>query len=103
MITTVYPHIVITSEGVPVIAGTRTKVEEVVLDYLAHDWDADEIHRQHSYLSLAQIHSALAYYYDHKDEMDQTIDAGLRQVAEIRASLGESSVRSRLRAKGFVA
>jgi uncharacterized protein (DUF433 family) len=43
MIATVYPHIVITSEGVPVIAGTRTKVEEVVLDYLAHDWDADEI------------------------------------------------------------
>jgi hypothetical protein len=42
-----YPHIDFTSEGVAVIAGTQTKVIEVVLDRIAHHWDVDEIHRQH--------------------------------------------------------
>ena len=44
MATVVYPHIDVTPEGVPYIAGTQTKVIEVVFDRLAHHWDADEIH-----------------------------------------------------------
>ena len=95
-------HVDFTSEGVPIIAGTQTKVEEVVLDHLAYHWDAYEIHQQHPYLSLAQIHSALAYYYDHQAEMDQTIEEGLLQVAEIKTSLGESSVRLKLKALGLL-
>jgi hypothetical protein len=41
-----YPHIETTDDGVPIIAGTTTKVVEIVLDRLAHHWDADEIRRQ---------------------------------------------------------
>lgn len=95
-----YPHIDVSRAGVPYIAGTKTKVVEVVLDRLAYHWDADEIHRQHPHLSLAQIHSALAYYYDHQAEMDGEIDAQLRRVAAIRASLGESPIRLKLKAMG---
>ena len=59
MATVTYPHIDVTAEGVPFIVGTRTKVIEVALDRIAHHWDADEIHRQHPHLSLAQIYAAL--------------------------------------------
>ena len=93
-----YPHIDVSRAGVPYIAGTQTKVVEIVLDRLAYHWDADEIHRQHPYLSLAQIHSALAYYYDHQTEMDGEIDAQLHRVAAMRASLGESPIRLKLKA-----
>jgi len=42
------------------LTGTRTKVVELVLDHLAHHWDAEQIQREHPHLSLGQIHSALA-------------------------------------------
>ena len=102
MATVAYAHIELTDDGVPMIAGTQTKVEEIVLDHLAHDWGADEICRQHPHLSLAQIHSALAYYYDHQAEMDRQIEEGLHQVAEIRENLGESRIRLKLKAKGLL-
>jgi uncharacterized protein (DUF433 family) len=98
MATLHYPHIDVSRAGVPYIAGTQTKVVEVVLDRQAYHWDADEIHRQHPHLSLAQIHSALAYYDDHQAEMDDEIDAQLRRIAAIRASLGESPTRLKLKA-----
>jgi hypothetical protein len=40
------------------------------------------------------------YYYDHQAEMDSEIDAQLRRVAAIRASLGESPIRLKLKAIG---
>ncbi len=86
MASVAYPHIELDAKGVPYLAGTRTKVVEVVLDRLAHHWDADEIQRQHPHLGLAQIYCALAYYHDHQAEMDQAIAAGLRRTEEIRAS-----------------
>jgi uncharacterized protein (DUF433 family) len=97
-----YAHITLSPAGVPYIAGTRTKVEEVILDHLAHRWDAEEIQRQHPALTLGQIHSALAYYYDHQEELDREIDNGLREVAQIRASLGTSPLHLKLRAKGLL-
>lgn len=86
-------HIEIDANGVPYLSGTRTKVVEVVLDRLAHHWDADEIQRQHPHLTLAQIYSALAYYYDHRTELDQTIEEGLRQTQAIRVGLGVCRLR----------
>ena len=95
-----YPHIELTSDGVPLISGTRTKVVEIALDRLAHSWDAEEIRRQHPHLTLGQIHSALAYYYDHQDEIDRDIERRLSQVKEIEGALGESLLRRKLKAAG---
>ena len=33
---------------------------------------------------MGQIHSALAYYWDHKNEMDEEIEKGLEQVDKLR-------------------
>jgi len=102
MATVPYPHIEFAENEVPYIAGTRTKVLEVVLDHLAHGWDAQEVHRQHPHLSLAQVYCALAYYYDHQGELDRQIEAGLESVERIRGELGPSTIRAKLRALGHL-
>ncbi len=97
-----YAHIELAPDGTAFISGTETRVEEVALDHLAHRWEAAEIHRQHPDLSLAQIYSALAYYYEHQAEMDTIIEAGLRQVQAIQTGAPASSIRQKLKAKGLL-
>jgi len=96
-------HIRIDERGVAWIDNTNTKVVEVALDMIAHGWSPEEIHFQHSHLSMAQIHSALAYYYDHKQEMDDHIQRSLKQVEKQRNQSGESPLRRRLRESGKLA
>jgi len=81
------------------IDNTNTKVIEVVLDNLAHGWSPEEIHFQHPHLSLAQIHAALGYYHDHKEELDAKIQTDLKRYQEMRAST-DSPIRKRLRDLG---
>jgi uncharacterized protein (DUF433 family) len=61
------------AQGVAWIGGTRVKVTEIVLDKIAYGWSPEEIHFQHPHLSLAQIHGALTYYYEHQSELDAQI------------------------------
>src|SRR5262249_23089218 len=65
MATVSYAHIEHNADGMPVIAGTRIKVVMIAVDRNA-GLDIEEIRDQYPDLSLGQIHSALAYYYDHK-------------------------------------
>lgn len=92
-----YPHIKVTSEGFPYIEGTTTKVVEVVQDHLAHHWSAEDIHGQYPYLGLAQIHSALAYYYDHQREIDQDIDRRRRRAWAIKDRRQDATIREKLK------
>ena len=98
MATVDYPHISLDSTNVPVLTGTRIKVVEIVLDHLAHGSDAEEIHRQFPFLTLGQIHSALAYYYDHQEAVDQDIAQRLHKVGEIQSRLGDSPLSRKLKA-----
>src|SRR5215212_8632016 len=91
-------HVRIDDRGVAWIDDTRTKVIEVAQDQIAHGWSPEEIHFQHSHLSLAQIHGALSHYYDHKTEMDAEIHQSLARVNESRKEAGESPIRKKLRA-----
>ena len=79
---------------------TNTKVREIVLDVVAQGWGPKEIHLNHPHLSLAQIHAALAFYYDHKSDLDAEIENSLRRAEETRAAAGESAIRKRLAALG---
>lgn len=91
-----YPHIMVSDTGTPTVTGTTTKVIEVALDRIAYHWDADEIQRQHPHLSLAQIHAALAYYYDHQSELDAAIAAQLDRVTELRQRTEDVGIRRKL-------
>jgi uncharacterized protein (DUF433 family) len=94
------PHILIDDTGVAWIEGTNTKVKEVVADKLAYGWSPEEIHRQHTYLPLAKIHAALAYYYDHQAEMDAEIERDYREICQLRGQAAPSSFVQRMRATG---
>src|SRR5687768_6832589 len=102
LLETRYEHIVLDDAGVPVIAGTTMKVIELVVEQAAYGWSPEELHFQHPYLSLGQIHSALAYYWDHKDELDQDIERRLERVDQIRRDVGPSRLARRLRAEGLL-
>ena len=94
-------HIEIDERGVPWITGANTKVIEVVLDKLAYGWSPEEIHFQHSALSLAQIHAALGYYYDHQAELDDEIMRQLKEIEALAEAAKDSPGRSRLRQLGL--
>jgi uncharacterized protein (DUF433 family) len=93
-------HIDVDQNGVARIAGKRTKVIQIVMDKLANGWSPEEIHAHYPHLSLAQIHAAFAYYYDHQAELDAQMEHDLREVEALRARAGESPIVQRLRASG---
>ncbi len=80
-------HIWLDKNGTAWIDDTSVKVTEVVLWHLAYGWSPAEIHFQNSNFSLAQIHAALAYYYDHKSRLDEQIE---RELLEVEAMMEES-------------
>ena len=95
-----YAHIVLDAHGVPRIAGTTMKVVELVTAQTAYGWSAEELHFQFPHLSLGQIHSALAYYWDHRDELDQDIARRLAAVDRQQRQTPAPLLRARLRARG---
>lgn len=96
MITIAESHIEVDDKGVAWIADANTKVIEVALDKLAHGSSPEEMHFQYPHLSLAQIHAALAYYYDHQLEMDAEIQRRWFAVNELAAKEAASPLRQRL-------
>ncbi|MGI0488378.1 DUF433 domain-containing protein [Pantanalinema rosaneae CENA516] len=67
--TTEHKYIQLNEQGTPIITGTTMKVVELITAQFAHGWSPEELHFQYPHLSMSQIHSALAYYWDHKSEM----------------------------------
>ena len=96
-----YEHIQVTEDQVPMIVGTTMKVVELITSHLAYGWSPEELHFQHPYLSMGQIHSALAYYWDHKTEIDRDIEKRLESVDQIQKTTSPSSLVKRLKAKGL--
>jgi uncharacterized protein (DUF433 family) len=98
-------HIWLDETGRAWIDDTNVKVIEVVLDNLAPErLTADQIYAAHDhYLSLAQIHAAFAYYYDHQAEFDAEIERQEREYVALRAeSLINDPIRAKLRAMGKI-
>jgi uncharacterized protein (DUF433 family) len=62
-----------TCGGKPRIAGHRIAVKYVVLAHQRGGMSPDEIVSAHPGLTLADVHAALAYYFDHRDAIDADI------------------------------
>lgn len=90
-------HILQDEKGVAWIGDKNIKVTEVVLDHLAYGWSADAIHEQHPHLSLAEIHAALAFYYDRMGEFEAQIERQKDELRALRAATGKSPLQTRLR------
>ena len=97
-----YEHIILNEAQVPMIAGTTMKVIELVLDHVAYGWSPEELHFQHPDLTLGQIYSALAYYWDHKAKLDEDIKRRLQVVDQLQQTMPSTSLAERLKARGRI-
>jgi uncharacterized protein (DUF433 family) len=98
MAITVASQIEIDDHGVAWIAGANTKVLDVILDKKAYGWSPEEIHFQHPHLSLSQIHSALAYYYENSEKLDAQIDRDYQEAKRLEPTLSDPHLRQKLHA-----
>lgn len=58
--------------GSPIMKGTRIPVSAILI-YYKQGKDVDEILELYPQLTPAQIHDALSYYHDHREEMEREI------------------------------
>ncbi|OYQ65129.1 hypothetical protein B9G53_08525 [Pseudanabaena sp. SR411] len=73
--TTIYPYITANKTilgGVPIIEGTRISVRAIA-GYYQMGMSVDEILAILSHLRPSQVLSALAYYFDHQQKIDQDL------------------------------
>ncbi len=85
-----HPHITSNPKicgGSPVIAGTRFPVRSVVMSVLKHGLTPEELVEQFPFLTLAQIHDALAFYYDNREEVDRDLAENTEEAVRQRYSL----------------
>lgn len=92
-----YEHVTLDEKGVPVIAGTTMKVQELAAERLAWGWSPEEMLVNHPYLTLGQIFSALAYYADHQTEIEAAIEADVRLAKQLRQQTQPASLIARLK------
>jgi uncharacterized protein (DUF433 family) len=76
--------------GKPRIAGHRIRVQDIAIWHERMGLSPDEILLHYPLLhypmiTLADVYAALAYYYDHRDEIQQQIQAGEEFAAQIQA------------------
>ena len=102
VVQTGYDHITLDERRMPIITGTTLKVIELIQEKLAYGWSAEEIHFQHPSLTLGQIYSALAYYADHRNEIDNEIERCLERADATRRTARSSPLLQRLQAKGLL-
>ena len=82
--------------GKPRIAGRRITVEDIAIWHQRVGRSVDEICADYD-LELAEVYAALAYYFDHREEIDRNIEDGEAFVAKLRATL-PSPLEAKLKA-----
>lgn len=82
--------------GEPHILGHRIKVRHVAVWHDRAGMSPADIVAAYPSLSLAAVHSALAYYYDHREEIQAAIAAEDQFVEELKATAGPSLVQEKL-------
>jgi len=70
--------------GAPTIEGTGIQVMDIAVRYHLLGYAIDEILAAYPHLTLSQVHEALSYYYDHKQDMDNQWKESLEKVGETR-------------------
>ena len=100
-----YPHIEKTEgSSARLVRLPRIRVAQIVIDYRNHGWSADEICIHYPHLKLAEVHCALAYYFDHQAEIDGEIEEEQQLIDESHknANANPTPVELRLRGQGLL-
>ncbi len=68
------------------IAGSRIRVQDVAFWHNTMGMSVDEMVEEFPTITRADIYAALAYYWDHRDEIERAIAEGNAFVEEFRRS-----------------
>ena len=82
--------------GKPRIAGTRIPVATIAQMYLEMGESLEDIAKEYD-LSLASVYAAMAYYYDHREEIDRHTAESAALVEEMKRNSSPSPLQERLR------
>jgi len=98
-----YPHIV-KEAGAParLESQPRTRVAMIVMDYLGRGLAPEDIVSHYPYLNLAEVHSAMSYYHDHRNEVDAEIRDELEQLISSADANARSAIWQKLKASGAI-
>jgi uncharacterized protein (DUF433 family) len=101
---TVASHLWLDERGRPWIDDKNVKVIEVIEALMAKDWSIKQYQEDYNnYLTLAQVHAALSYYYDHQAEMDAEIERQRQEdEAAWQAQGKDTALHRRLREAGLI-
>ena len=91
------PHLMRDSKGTLWIDDSGYRVLDLAAEHLAHGWNAEILQENHPDLSLAQIHAALAWFYDHEEEMRREMHHREAGAAKLLSEMEESPLQRRLR------
>ena len=80
------------------IAGTRTRVQDVYALAEIHGLTPDQVIEQLPHLTLGQVHAALSYYFDHREQILNELREDEAFVRLIRAQTGPGPLEQRLSA-----
>lgn len=97
MSATAWPFIDVDEAGSPTISTKGLKVLQLVREHLAYGWDAGQLRRQHSHLSLSEIHAALGYYYENRPECDEMLHRDDQRLELLKDQLVNPALQERLR------
>jgi uncharacterized protein (DUF433 family) len=81
-----------TCGGKPRIEGTRIRVQDIYVWHELQGQSPEEIVANFPHLSLASVHAALAYLFDHKDEILRDIREDSEYVESMKAKLGSAAI-----------
>jgi uncharacterized protein (DUF433 family) len=73
--------------GKPRVAGTRIRVEDIVVWHELRGKSPAEIVADFPQLLLADVHAALAYYFDHREEIQRQMREAREFAATVSASI----------------
>ena len=88
MVPIIQEHIEITPGicgGKPRISGHRITVQNIVIWHEQMGMSPDEILLHYPSITLSDIYAALAYYYDHQEEIRKNIEEDEQFVREMKA------------------
>jgi len=91
-----YKYVYLDENGTPCVANV--KVHQLIEDKNIHKWSVQKIRKMY-HLTLAQIHSVLAYYFDNEEEEKRAMDYGREYQREMKSvdgykyvTLGEEGI-----------
>lgn len=79
------------------VDGTRVRVHDVAVLAELHGQTPDQIAEALPHLSLAQIHAALSYYFDHRVEIQQELKDDAEFVERFKTLVGSGPLELRLK------